>query len=322
MPPLRWGVLGVSESVGRRAVLPAIGASDTAELVAIAARDGDRAAAEARRFGAQRSYGSYADLLADPVVEAVYLPLPNSLHPEWTLRALASGRHVLCEKPLASSAAAARRMAAAAQAAGCVLMEAYMSAFHPRQQRVIDLVGSGALGELVSLRSAFTFTNRQPANYRWQPAMGGGALLDVGIYCLEPLVAIAGEPLSVTASQETAAGGVDASFRAELEFAGGVSGGFVASFVAPEEQTLEVVGSGARLRVERAFTAGSEDRTIELRHADGRSEHIDGGGLDPYKAMVEHFAAVVAGHAASRRPSAASVATLELLDRLRAAAQP
>ena len=320
MPPLRWGVLGVSESVGRGAVLPALRASRFASLVAIAARDGGRAAAEAKRFGAQRSYGAYADLLADPEVEAVYVPLPNSLHREWTLRALSSGRHVLCEKPLASGAAEAREMAAAAVGAGRVLMEAYMSAFHPRRERVIKLARSGALGRLTSLRSVFTFTNRDETNYRWLPEMGGGAFLDLGIYCLEPLIAIAGEPLRLTAAQTTAPSGVDATFEAELEFAGGVRGEVLVSFAAPEEQSLEVVGSTARLRVERAFTAGRKDTTIELRHTDGRREKLRTDGVDPYRAMVEHFAAVVERHAALKRPPAASVATLDLIDRLRAAA--
>ncbi|HZP26062.1 MAG TPA: Gfo/Idh/MocA family oxidoreductase, partial [Dehalococcoidia bacterium] len=127
MAPLRWGVLGVSGLVGRRAVLPALAASPTASLKAIASRDPARAEAEAQIFGAERAYGSYEALLADPEVEAIYIPLPNGLHCEWTLKAAAAGKHVLCEKPLACNAEEAWRMSEACRQAGVQLMEAYMT---------------------------------------------------------------------------------------------------------------------------------------------------------------------------------------------------
>jgi predicted dehydrogenase len=242
------------------------------------------------------------------------------MHLEWTLKALAAGKHVLCEKPLACNADEARQMAAAAGGAGLVLMEAYMSAFHPRRERVIDLARSGALGELRAMVSSFTFPNRDETNYRWLPTMGGGALLDVGIYCLEPLVAIAGEPVGLAATQTVARSGVDATFAGWLTFEKGISGSLLVSFEAPEEQSMEIVGTEGWLRVRHAFTAGESDTRIEITRRNGTVEGFETQGADPYLAMVEHFAAAVRGLEAPRRSLDASIATLAVLGRLRAAA--
>jgi xylose dehydrogenase (NAD/NADP) len=318
---LRWGVLGVSELVGRKAVLPALQASPTAELIAVASRDLTRAQVEAKAFGAGRAYGTYGELLQDADLEAVYIPLPNALHALWTIEALEAGLHVLCEKPLACTAEEARRMAAAAEKADHhVLMEAYMAGFHPRLRRAIEMARGGALGKVLSLSSAFTFPNRDPANYRWLAELGGGALLDVGVNSVDPLLAIAGEPLRVAGRQVASASGVDASFSGWLEFAGDVTASIFVSFDAPEHQHLTIIGTEARLDLDRAFTAGPADRRMRLSRRSGEVEELDTGGCDPYVAMVEHFAAVVRGEAASQRPPLASVRTLEVLDRLRAAA--
>ena len=321
MRPLRWGVLGVSELVGRKAVLPALQRSETAQLVAVASRDSARAHVEASAFGAAGAYGSYGSAPRRPGRRSgVHPRLPNGLHAEWTLAAVRAGRHVLCEKPLARSAAEAQRMEEAATKAGVTLMEAYMSAFHPRLQRAIALAQEGALGRLRSLRTVFTFPNRDPSNHRWLPEMGGGALLDVGIYCLEPLLAVAGNPLSVAARRVQSPSGVDATFSAWLEFADDVTASLLVSFEAPEVQRLEFSGTEAELKLERAFTAGEDDRLIDMLYADGRRESIDAGGCDPYLAMIEHFAAVIRGELPSRRSAQASVRTLAVLDRLREAA--
>jgi predicted dehydrogenase len=307
--------------VGRLAVLPALAASPTARLQAIASRDPARAEAEARNFSAERAYGGYEALLADPDVDAVYIPLPNGLHCEWTLKAAAAGKHVLCEKPLACSAGEVMQMADACRRAGVVLMEGYMTAFHQRHQAALQLVRSGGLGRPLAVRTAFTFPASDPDNHRWQPELGGGSLLDVGVYCLAPVLTLAdGPPVSVAATMAAAPSGVDASCSGWLAFESGLSASFLTSFAAPEEQLLEVVGSEARMHVERAFTAGAGDREIWLAHRDGRSERIDIEANDSYRTMVEHFAEVVAGRAEPLRTVADSIATLELLDRLRAEA--
>lgn len=314
---LRWGILGVSELVGRKAVLPALQRSPTAELVAIGSRDPERARSEVSRFGARHAYGDYASVLADPDVEAVYLPLPNALHLEWTVRAAEAGKHVLCEKPLACNTAEAREMAKACEATGVVLMEAYMTPFHPRSTRTLELART--LGDLRFARTAFTFTADDPErkNYRFDSKMGGGALLDVGIYCLAPLLAIAGrEPQRVAASAVLAPEGIDASFTGWLDFGGGFTASFQTSFEAPERQMLEVVGTEAVLSIEdQAFTPGPNDTALSVG---GKAVTCEAN--DPYQAMVEHFADVVRGEANPARTPQDSIQMMALLDRLRAAA--
>jgi D-xylose 1-dehydrogenase (NADP+, D-xylono-1,5-lactone-forming) len=317
-PRLRWGVLGATSQVAQKAVLPAIVASAGAQLVAVASA---RADSGGRRFGAERAYRAYADLLDDPEVEAVYIPLPNSLHREWVERAAAAGKHVLCEKPLALSAADAKAMATACGAAGVRLMEAYMTPFHPRARAIDALVASGRLGALRFARVAFTGVLDRPDDHRWRPEMGGGCLLDVGIYCVAPLLAAAGRPPArVEAAASLTTSGVDASFSGWLDWGNGFTATIECSFEAPERQVLEIVGTDAALSVDRAHTPGPEDVAITLRTRDGRVEQMVPGGADPYRAMLEHFEAVVRGVVDPRRPCADSIVLLTVLDRLREAA--
>jgi len=305
---VRWGVLGATSTVAREAVMPALRASRSSEVVATASRD----------HAGGTGFEPYQRLLDDPAVEAVYLPLPNGLHLEWALRAAAAGKHVLCEKPLARTATEAREMADGCEAAGVILMEAYMSPFHPRARALSDLVRAGGLGELRFGRSTFTFPHRDPTDHRWRPDMGGGALLDVGIYCLAPLVDAAGRPpVEVTAAQVRSTTGVDASFSGWLDFGQGFTAAFSVSFEAPERQHMELVGTAAAAVVEDAFAAGAPGQRVQLLDADGASADLPGPDDDPYRLMVEHFDDVVRGRVASLRPPSASIELLGLLDRLR-----
>ncbi len=323
MAALRWGVLGVSALAGRLAVLPALRASASAELVAIASRDPARAEAEAVRFGARRSYGTYEGLLRDPDIEAIYIPLPNALHREWTLRAAAAGKHVLCEKPLACTAMEAREMAEACEKAGVLLLEAYMTHFHARHRAALEMALSGRLGRLQFIRSAFTFPANDPQNHRWLLHMGGGSLLDVGVYCLAPVLALAsGAAQALAALSWPAPDGVDSAFSGWLAFEDGLTAAFQTSFRAAEEQTLEIIGTQGRLRIERAFTAGPADDGIELVLTDGSIQVVSIPGNNPYQTMVEHFAEVVRGKTAPARTTHDSILTLDLIDRLRSAAVP
>jgi len=318
---LRWGVLGVSQLVGRLAVLPALRSTSTGQLVAIGSRDATRAAAEAKLFGARRSYGSYEEVLADPDVDAVYIPLPNALHREWTLRAAKAGKHVLCEKPLACTAKEAREMASACRKAGVFLMEAQMSLYHLRYRQALAMAREGRLGELRFIHADFTFPAGDAGNYRWRPELGGGSLLDVGGYCLAPILELAGSPPRRLAATATMAeSGVDSSFAGWLDF-GGLAATFMVSFEAPESQVVELTGTRARLRIEKAFTAGSEDKEINLKYANGTMETFRSAANDPYLAMVEHFAAVVNGQEPERPSPKQSIRVLSLIDRLRRSAR-
>ena len=292
-------------------------ASPTAELVAVASASG----ASDDHDGARRIYRSYAALLEDPEVEAVYLPLPNGLHREWTERAAAAGKHVLCEKPLAPTAADAEAMAAACAGAGVILLEGYVTPFHPRAVAIEELVRSGRLGPLRFARAAFTGVLGRPGDHRWRPEMGGGALLDVGIYCVAPVMQAAGRPpVRVAAAAVRTAAGVDSSLAGWLDFGDGFTATIECSFEAPERQCLEIVGTEAAVAVDRAHTPGPRDVALVLHHRNGRLEEILAGGVDPYQAMIEHFHAIVRGEARPRRTPAEAVALLAVLDRLREAA--
>jgi D-xylose 1-dehydrogenase (NADP+, D-xylono-1,5-lactone-forming) len=315
--PLRWGVIGATSFVARRAVLPALSTSDTAELVAVASRSHGGAHLLRADFGAGRSYDDYDALLADPAVEAVYIPLPNAMHHEWTLRCAAAGKHVLCEKPLAVSAAQAQEMAAACTEAGVLLMEAYMTPFHPRAVEAVRIARQ-ELGTLRGAHAVFTFPLRDPRNHRWNPLMGGGALLDVGVYCLSPLLAVAGDdPVDMQASMRCIEGGVDATTSGALRFAGGLQATFECSFEAEEQQLLEIAGEQGTLRATRAFTGMRGDVELHLTHGDGRVEVRRTPGADPYLGMVEHFAAAARGVEPLRRGPEESVRLLRLMDHLR-----
>ena len=318
-PPIGWGVIGATSQVAQKAILPAIDASPGARLVAVASESADDGGCS--RFKPARAYRAYDAVLADREVEAVYVPLPNSLHREWVVRAAAAGKHVLCEKPLAPTAADAEAMTLACETARVTLLEAYMTPFHPRAIALESLVAAGRLGALRFARAAFTGVLDRPDDHRWRPEMGGGALLDVGVYCLAPLLTAACRtPARIEASAVMTKSGVDVSFSGWLDFGDGFTATIECSFDAPERQLLEIVGTEAAVTLDRAYTPGSGDTTMTLRHRDGRLETIDAGGADPYREMIEHFHTVVRGHATTRRPCAASITSLAVVERLRAAA--
>jgi len=319
--PVRWGVLGATSTVAQQAVLPAMAASAGATVVATASRS-DRDGTGYETWGAARTYGAYHELLADPEVEAVYVPLPNALHAEWTVRAAEAGKHVLCEKPLATAAAEGREMVDACEEHGVQLMEAYMTPFHPRHAQLVEILRSRRLGVLRFARACFTGVLEDDDDHRWRPENGGGALLDVGIYCLAPLLLAAGrQPVEVASAGMLSLTGVDTSFHGFLDFGKAFSATIECSFEAPERQSLEIVGRDGSVTVDRAFTPGLDDTVIRLQGRDGTVEEIVSEGGDPYRAMVEHFAAVLRDGVPMARPPARSLELLGLIDRLKKTAR-
>jgi predicted dehydrogenase len=319
LAPVGWGVIGATATIARLAVLPALASSPACRLVSVASASKPDGGFEP--FGSERIAASYDDLLADPDVEAVYVPLPNSLHAEWTIKAAAAGKHVLCEKPLAPTAVEATAMASACDAAGVLLFEAYMTPFHPRSIRCDEVVRSGRLGELRFARTAFTGVLADAANHRWSPAMGGGALLDVGIYCLSPLLRAAGRhPMQLAASAVMTPSGVDSSFSGWLDFGRGFTAAFECSFETPERQRIELVGTEGALTMERTFTPGLDDTELTLVDRGGIVERLSCAGADPYLAMVEHVSRVVRGTESPRRTPADAIEVATLIDRLRVVA--
>ena len=319
MLPVGFGVIGARSYVATRAVIPAIRASGSASLVAVASRGGP-VPAGLEPFDA----GSYEAVLARPDVEAVYIALPNGLHREWTERAAGAGKHVLCEKPLAPTASDAEAMLLAAGSAGVLLAEAWMTPFQPRWRRALAMAGSGELGAIRHLRAEFTFTigPERAGSYRWDPDQGGGALIDVGVYCLGPAVELWGpEPIAVSASVTSGPTGVDTTTAAWCDWGGGRTASVLASFELPERQLLEITGTAGRLIVDdRAHTGGAGATAIEVADRNGPPETLRLPDDDPYERMVTAFAAVVRGAAACPRAEADVLGLLRLLDRVRSSA--
>jgi D-xylose 1-dehydrogenase (NADP+, D-xylono-1,5-lactone-forming) len=267
-------------------VMPAIAASNNGRLVAIASRDSARARDLAARHGVARVVASYEEVLLDPEVEAVYIPLHNSVHREWTVRAVAAGKHVLCEKPLGMNAGEAEEMGEAAEKAGVSLMEAFMYRFHPRPLAFVQ-----GLRDPMHVQATFGFSLQDAGNFRMKKELGGGALLDVGCYTVSVARWILGEPDGVAAWGR--GGEVDMTVSALLHFPGGSTAGVWASFESPEEQELTVVTKGGRERLERPFSSMEPD---------------------PYRLMVESFGESVLEGRAVAIPVGESVANMRVLD--------
>jgi D-xylose 1-dehydrogenase (NADP+, D-xylono-1,5-lactone-forming) len=305
--PVRWGLLSTARI--NEAILDGAAQSDRTHVVAVASRDSSRAEEYAREHGLERAYGSYEALLEDPDLDVVYVSLPNSLHVEWSIRALEAGKHVLCEKPMDRRVDAVERAFDTADRAGRLLMEAFMYRHHPQTRKAAELVCAGAIGELRQVRSLFSFTLADDADVRMLPELDGGALMDLGCYCISMQRLLAGEPQLVFGRQRTSATGVDAGFVALLEFGGGVFGEFHCGFDLPEGNGLEAIGSTGKLVV--ADPIRCRDPHVEV---DG--ERIDVEDVDRYFLQVENFSAAVRGEAEPLLGRADALGQVRVIDAL------
>jgi predicted dehydrogenase len=286
----RLGILSTARI--NRAVLAGAALTDAVEVVAVASRDEARARAYAAEHGIGRAYGSYEELLADPEIDAVYNPLPNALHVPWSIRALEAGKHVLCEKPLSPDPAAVEAAFDAAERAGRLLMEGFMYRHHPQTKKLSALVDEGTIGELRLVSAVFSFPLTELANIRLSAELEGGALLDVGCYCVSGSRLLAGEPELVSAQQVLARTGVDVRFTATMRFPGDVLGHFDCGMDVPHRSRLEAVGSDATLVVDDPWHA--RNAGIELRRGD-EVERIEVEQADRFHLELENFAAAIRG---------------------------
>ncbi len=322
MAVLRWGILSTA-GIAREKVIPGIQRADRCRIVAIASRDAVRAAQVAREVGIPTAHGSYQALLADPNVDAVYIPLPNHLHAEWAIAAARAGKHILCEKPLALTSADAERMIEVAEAEGVRLMEAFMYRLHPSWVAVRELVASGRIGRLVAVQSWFSYFNDDPANIRNIRAFGGGALYDIGCYSVNlSRMLFAGEPIRVEASiLRDPASGVDIVTSGLLEFAGGLAT-FTCSTRAEDDQRVHLYGTDGRISIEIPFNIPPDRPTKVFVTHGGQppvapaTETITFAAADPYSVEAAAFAAAVLDGLPTPVPPQDGAANLRVIERL------
>ena len=258
MRPVRWGVLSTAK-IGTGKVIPAMQRAKLCDVAAIASRDIEKAKAAADALGIPQAYGSYAELLADPQIEAVYNPLPNHLHVPLSLQAAEAGKHVLCEKPLALTAAEAQTLVEARDRAGVLIQEAFMVRYHPQWRRARELVRSGAVGELRAVQGLFSYDNRDPGNIRNMAAIGGGGLYDIGCY---PIVGarflFAAEPTRVVGLiDRDPEWKIDRLTTAILDFPNGQASFTCSTQLAPY-QRMQICGTKARIEIEIPFNAPAD----------------------------------------------------------------
>lgn len=315
---IRWGILGTADIATE--LVRAIAASDNGQVAAVASRSEARARAWADEHGVPRAFGSYDELLdAGELVDAVYLPLPNSLHAEWTIRALEAGFPVLCEKPLAVDADQARQVAEVARRVGKPVAEGFMYRLHPLYERVGELIAAGQIGELTSLDAEFSFFLADRDAIPASAELAGGALMDVGCYCVHLARTLAGEQPERVGAFCRVRDGVDDSLVGLLDFPGGLLARFECSIASCERHRVAINGTRASLVLDDPWIPGLEDTSLRLCRWGQPDEVVAVPGADAYRLEVERFADICLG----RIPDpglADAVANMQVLDALLLAA--
>ena len=306
---VNWGFLGAGY-VASRGLAPAVHASRGANLYAVASRDEQRSAT----LEPERVHATYDDLLADERVDAVYISLSNSQHLEWVTKSLEAGKHVLCEKPLGLNAAETEAMFASASRSGRLLVEAVWGRWHPRFARMVEIVASGAIGTIEHIETAFTFTSEMTDNYRLNPLMGGGALLDVGCYQAHAWVALTDGAIGLEIedlSRVIGPTGVDITTDVSVRINDTVTAHAVSSFALPSQQQFIVHGSSGTIRTEvgESFTTWNEASSLHFNDA---VEEF--AVTNAFVEMVENVSRVIEGEEGWIVPSADSIRVAHILD--------
>jgi xylose dehydrogenase (NAD/NADP) len=310
---LRYGIISTAHI--NRLVIPPARESDKVEIVAVASRDQARADAYARKWEIERAYGSYEALLADPEVDAVYISLPNTMHAEWSIKAVEAGKHVLCEKPFSRHPEEVEQAFDAAERAGRLLSEAFMYRHNPQAARVVELVRDGAVGELRVVRAAFSYSLYDEENIRLRTDVEGGSLMDVGCYCVSGSRLLAGEPESVLGRAYVGPSGTDWVFAGSMEFPNGVLALFDCGTCLPNRDELEAIGTEGSLFLDDPWHGRTP--VIELRR-DGGVERIELEIVDSYRLELENLADAIRGDAPlllGREDAVAQARALEALHR-------
>jgi D-xylose 1-dehydrogenase (NADP+, D-xylono-1,5-lactone-forming) len=289
---VRFGILSTAHI--NRLVIPPAQASDKVELVAVASREQSRAEEYARKWRIERAYGSYEALLEDQDIDAVYISLPNSMHVEWSIRAVDAGKHVLCEKPFSRHPEEVEQAFDAAERADRLLSEAFMYRHNPQTTRLTELIRDGAIGELRLVRTAFSFTLYDAENIRLRTDVEGGSLMDVGCYCVSGTRLLAGEPESVLGRAYTGPTGTDWVFAGSMQFPGDVFANFDCGTSLPDRDELEAIGTEGSIFLDDPWHCRVP--VIELRR-DGEVERIELSPVDSYRLELENLADAIHGEA-------------------------
>ncbi len=315
-PELNWGILGTAR-IAERAVIPALLSMKHTPVIAVASRDLTRAQEFAAPFEIPRAYGNYEDLLSDSNVQAVYIPLPNSEHAPWAIKAMQAGKHVLVEKPFALNANEAQLMISTALEHSVVLMEGFMYRYSNRFEKIYEIVRSGMIGKVRLVQSGFSFTLSNPDDIRLAPDLGGGALYDLGCYSINLQRQLVGrEPVSVQALCQMSKSGVDLQTVATLDFGDQVFGQFMVSFNADDSQFLRVVGSAGTIHIEKPFLLINEGTSAWLNVAGKESKRINFRAENDYKHMLEHFYNVAVSKDVPRLPLSDAINNMVVIDAL------
>lgn len=318
---VRWGILGAA-NIANKYVAPAITTSSNGELVAVASRNPARAREMYAFVPGVRIYSDYESLLDDPEIDAIYDPLPNGLHAEWSIRALRAGKNVLCEKPLAVTVEEGERMVEAARASGKLLMEAFMYRFHPQTVWALKQIADGRIGKVRLVYASFSFNIMTPPrlkDIRLQAALAGGSLMDVGCYPINFCQAVYGQsPVAASARVYTPPDfEVELSANAVLDYGAGRFALIDSSFDLPARQSALVIGETGKISIPVPFTPGIRETTVML-FVEGQTIHQHFAPIDQYRLEVEHFASCIQfGHTPtlSLAVSLENLATIEAIYR-------
>ncbi len=321
--PLRWGILSTAR-IAENHVVPALHAADGHEVVAVGSRNLETATAWAGANNIGTAHGSYEDLLADPDIDAIYNPLPNHLHVDWSIAALQAGKHVLCEKPLGLDTADAMRLRdAAATHPDLVVMEAFMYRFHPQWIAVKAAVDEGRIGQLTSIQTFFSYFNIDPANVRHNPAWGGGALLDIGCYPISQARWLYGrQPQRVMGMIDVDPNfGTDRLTSGMLDFGDGRSATFTVATQLHSHQRAQIQGTAGRIEVDIPVNAPS-GRSTKVTFVDGSgSEVVEFGPADQYGLQADAIAQAIAGNRAAATSLDDAIANMAVIDAIFASAK-
>ena len=320
---VRWGILSTAK-IGREIVIPAMQKSNLVDILGISSRNLENAKETAAKLGIQRAYGSYAELLSDPEIDAIYNPLPNHMHLEWSLKAIDAGKHVLCEKPIGMNGKEAESLIEAAKKnPELKVMEAFMYRFHPQWQKTLDLVNNGCIGKVITIHSLFSYYNVDPQNIRNRVDAGGGALMDIGCYCISfPRFLLGREPARVIGIMDPdPVMKTDRLSSGILDFSDGITSSFSCSTQLMPYQRTQVLGTDGRIEIEIPVNAPPDKVTRIWLQNKEKTDEIEFEAVDQYTLQAEYFSKAILENGPVPIPLVDAENNMKVIDAFRKSAE-